>query len=42
MPWVKSYFMTFVFLLLCCSTVKGKNAEQNISKKDTAAILKSI
>ena len=29
--------MTFVFLLLCCSTVKGKNAEQNISKKDTAA-----
>jgi len=37
MPWVKSYFMTFVFLLLCCSTVKGKNADQNISKKDTAA-----
>ena len=29
--------MTFVFLLLCCSTVKGKNADQNISKKDTAA-----
>ena len=37
MPWVKSYFMTFVFLLLCCSAVKGKNADQNISKKDTAA-----
>ena len=29
--------MTSVFLLLCIFSVKGKNADQNISKKDTAA-----